>query len=147
MVLLWTYSARDPILRGGTIRGDCSRKIARDKAIHTASDDLGTVQVDLAKEARYYVDTATAAYYLNRKPQTLRSWASLDNGPIRPKRGTGRLAWSVREIRALLNFGDDSWYRNTALTATWWLHLPFTHNYFHLELSTPRINPLHRICR
>lgn len=28
------------------------------------------------------VITGEAAYYLNRQPQTLRSWASLENGPI-----------------------------------------------------------------
>lgn len=46
--------------------------------------------------------TAAAAFYLNRKPQTLRCWASLETGPIRPKRISGRLAWSVSEIRELL---------------------------------------------
>jgi hypothetical protein len=29
------------------------------------------------------VSTEAAAYYLNRKPQTLRAWACLENGPIR----------------------------------------------------------------
>ena len=43
------------------------------------------------------------AYYLNRKPQTLRSWACLENGPLRPIRINGRLAWSVAEIKALLS--------------------------------------------
>ena len=27
------------------------------------------------------------------------------------------------------------------------LGLPFTHNYFHPELSKPSANPLHKICR
>lgn len=47
------------------------------------------------------VQTNAAAYYLNRKPQTLRSWACLENGPIRPLRIKNRLAWSVAEIKAL----------------------------------------------
>jgi hypothetical protein len=47
------------------------------------------------------VDTAAAAYYLNRRPQTLRAWACLD-GPIRPIRFNGRLAWPVAEIKALM---------------------------------------------
>lgn len=46
--------------------------------------------------------TAQAAHYLNRKPQTLRAWACLENGPIRPVRVNGRLAWSVAEIRRVM---------------------------------------------
>jgi hypothetical protein len=48
------------------------------------------------------VDTAAAAFYLNRRPQTMRAWACLENGPIRPIRINGRLAWPVAEIKALL---------------------------------------------
>jgi hypothetical protein len=51
---------------------------------------------------RPFVDTATAAFYLNRKEQTLRSWACLETGPIRPLRIHGRLAWPVAELRRLL---------------------------------------------
>ncbi len=47
------------------------------------------------------VQTDAAAHYLNRKPQTLRSWACLENGALRPTRINGRLAWSVAEIKAL----------------------------------------------
>jgi hypothetical protein len=49
------------------------------------------------------VPTAAAAYYTDRKPQTLRNWACFENGPIRPIRINGRLAWPVAAIRALLN--------------------------------------------
>lgn len=49
------------------------------------------------------VPTDQAAYYLNRQPQTLRAWASLENGPIRPVRINGRLAWKVSDIKSLLN--------------------------------------------
>lgn len=48
------------------------------------------------------VPTDAAAYYLNRRPQTLRSWASTEHGPIRPIRINGRLAWKVAEIKAIL---------------------------------------------
>jgi hypothetical protein len=48
------------------------------------------------------VDTAAAAYYLNRKQQTLRGWACLDTGPLRPIRVHGRLAWPVAEIKRVL---------------------------------------------
>jgi len=51
------------------------------------------------------VPTAQAAYYLNRESQTLRAWACLENGPLRPVRIYGRLAWPVNAIRSLLNGG------------------------------------------
>lgn len=56
----------------------------------------------LESVTRPTVDTAAAAYYLNRKPQTCRAWACMENGPLRPRRIMGRLAWSVAEIRAVL---------------------------------------------
>ena len=46
--------------------------------------------------------TAETAYYLNRRPQTLRGWACHEDGPIRPIRINGRLAWRTADIRALL---------------------------------------------
>jgi hypothetical protein len=45
--------------------------------------------------------TAEAAYHLNRRPQTLRAWACLENGPLRPRRIGGLLAWSTAEVKAL----------------------------------------------
>lgn len=56
----------------------------------------------LAQETRVAVDTATAAHHLSRRPQTLRGWACLENGPLRPIRVHGRLAWPVAEIRRVL---------------------------------------------
>lgn len=46
--------------------------------------------------------TREAAVHINRKPQTLRKWACLENGPIRPIRINGRLAWRVSDLEALL---------------------------------------------
>lgn len=48
------------------------------------------------------VDTTSAAFYLNRRPQTLRMWACLENGPIRPLRVNGRLAWPIKDIKRML---------------------------------------------
>lgn len=48
------------------------------------------------------VETNQAAHYLNRKPQTLRVWACRENGPIRPIRINGRLAWRVTDIKSLV---------------------------------------------
>ena len=56
----------------------------------------------LERETRPAVDTATAAYYLSRQPQTLRGWACHEDGPLRPLRVNGRLAWPTAEIRRLL---------------------------------------------
>lgn len=49
--------------------------------------------------------TEAAAASINRKPQTLRKWACLENGPIRPVRINGRLAWRVSDLQALLSGG------------------------------------------
>lgn len=45
--------------------------------------------------------TPEAAFYLNRAQQTLRLWACLENGPIRPIRINGRLAWKVSDVKAV----------------------------------------------
>ena len=57
----------------------------------------------LEQVTRPTVPTTQAAYYLNRRPQTMRSWSSLQNGPIRPIRVNGRLAWKIEDIRTVLN--------------------------------------------
>lgn len=56
----------------------------------------------LDSETRETVETAAAAYHLNRQPQTLRGWACLESGPIRPLRINGRLAWRVADLKRLL---------------------------------------------
>jgi ferric-dicitrate binding protein FerR (iron transport regulator) len=59
----------------------------------------------LELEHRPTVGTAAAAHYLDRRPQTLRAWSCLENGPLRPIRIYGRLHWSTEEIRRLLAEG------------------------------------------
>lgn len=46
--------------------------------------------------------TEEAAFYLNRRAQTLRCWAMRENGLIRPLRINGRLAWPTKEIKKVL---------------------------------------------
>ncbi len=53
-------------------------------------------------ETRPAVETAAAAYYLNRSPQTLREWASKGTGLLTPLRVGARLAWPVSEIKKLM---------------------------------------------
>jgi hypothetical protein len=60
------------------------------------------VPLDLSEVKTPAINTATAAHYLNRRPQTLRAWACHEDGPLRPIRINGRLAWPVAEIRRLL---------------------------------------------
>ena len=55
----------------------------------------------LESVTRPALDTAAAAYYLNRKQQTLRGWACLENGPLRPIRCHGRLMWPTAKLREL----------------------------------------------
>jgi hypothetical protein len=55
------------------------------------------------EEVRSHINTEEAAFYLTRKPQTMRAWACLKNGPLRATRINGRLAWSVAEIKRLLS--------------------------------------------
>ena len=51
---------------------------------------------------RDHLTTEEAARTLNRKSQTLRKWACLGNGPIRPIRINGRLLWRVADLAILL---------------------------------------------
>lgn len=56
----------------------------------------------LALVSKPNLTTSELAYYLNRRPQTLRSWACNEDGPIRPKRIGGILAWPTAEAKALV---------------------------------------------
>ena len=62
--------------------------------------------VSLVRENRATINTDEAAFHLGRKPQTLRKWACLENGPLRPVRINGRLAWAVADIKRLQNEGS-----------------------------------------
>jgi len=59
------------------------------------------------EDMRSHVDTSTAARLLSRTPQTLRKWACYENGPLRPVRINGRLAWAVADILRLLSNGKS----------------------------------------
>jgi hypothetical protein len=72
----------------------------------TATEHNLQLFTPLEQVTRPTVPTDAAAYYLNRQPQTLRAWACLENGAMRPVRINGRLAWNVAEIRSLLIGGS-----------------------------------------
>ena len=56
----------------------------------------------LETEARAALPTPEAAAHLSRAPHTLRLWACREDGPLRPLRIHGRLAWPVSELRRVL---------------------------------------------
>ncbi len=58
-------------------------------------------------ELQSILTTKEAAALLNRKPQTLLVWACYGKGPIQPVRIHGRLGWKVRDIRNLLDGGQN----------------------------------------
>ena len=60
----------------------------------------------LDEETRSGVETDCAAHHLNRKPQTLRTWACYGTGPIKPQRINGRFLWSTARLRELQANGD-----------------------------------------
>lgn len=62
-----------------------------------------TIQLTpLDTENRAALPTFEAAAHLNRAQQTLRLWAMRENGPVRPMRINGRLAWPVADLRRVL---------------------------------------------
>ena len=71
------------------------------KPVETAAAHFSTYP-PLSQENRTAVPTEAAAYYLSRKPQTLRQWACLEIGPLRPVRINGRLSWRVDDIKSVL---------------------------------------------
>lgn len=57
--------------------------------------------------ARPLLTTAEAAQILCRQPQTLRKWAALECGPIRPVRIFGRLGWKTEDVLRLVREGCE----------------------------------------
>lgn len=84
-----------------------SRPLERQKVEVTTAHSAATRHAayapfpPLGMENRPAVTTEQAAFYLNRKPQTLRIWA-MTGKVIKPTRCNGRLAWPVSEIKRVL---------------------------------------------
>lgn len=51
---------------------------------------------------RLGLTTAQAAKVLGRAPQTLRKWATYQDGPLDPKRVNGRLSWPIADLQRLI---------------------------------------------
>lgn len=58
--------------------------------------------IPLDQETRTHVSTSVMCHHIGRKEQTARGWACHEDGPLRPIRINGRLAWAVADIRRLL---------------------------------------------
>lgn len=68
----------------------------------TAPQQFAAQYLPLALVTKPNLTTAETAYYLNRRPQTLRGWACKSgSGPLVPKRMHGILAWPTAEVKAL----------------------------------------------
>ena len=67
----------------------------------TATQQLTAQYLPLEQVTKPNLTTAETAHYLNRRPQTLRVWACLENGPIRPHRIGGLLAWPTASVKVL----------------------------------------------
>ncbi len=59
--------------------------------------------MDTTNELPAILSTADAAQALNLRPQTLRRWACMGDGPISPTRINKRLAWRVDDLRKLID--------------------------------------------
>lgn len=79
---------------------------AADISAGTVHLNTNTQFTSLALETRTVIDTNAAAFHLGRRPQTLRKWACHEDGPLRPVRIMGRLAWNVAEIRKIVSEGS-----------------------------------------
>ena len=75
-----------------------NKRESENMATHQAPQQFPTLE----SVTRPTVDTAAAAYYLNRRPQTLSCWAVYQDGAVNPIRISGRLAWPVAELRRVL---------------------------------------------
>ena len=58
--------------------------------------------IPLDQETRTHVSTRVMCHHLGRKEQTARGWACHEDGPLRPIRINGRLAWAVADIKRIL---------------------------------------------
>lgn len=61
--------------------------------------------IPLDQITKSILTTDEAAFYLNRKAQTLRIWAMKHDALIHPIKINGRLGWQVADIKSLLGVG------------------------------------------
>lgn len=70
--------------------------------METATKQARSTYPPLTEVTRPNLTTAECAFYLNRRPQTLRIWAMRDGiQGLRPMRIGGLLAWPLASVKAL----------------------------------------------
>lgn len=67
-----------------------------------SSNGLPPDFVPLHEERRSHISTRLMCLHIGRKEQTARGWACNEDGPLRPIRVNGRLAWPVADIKRLM---------------------------------------------
>lgn len=84
--------------------------IADSKTASPSAMEASPLYPSLERETRTHVDTACAAYHLNRTPRTLRAWASgTSPAPIKPASRLNRqLRWAVADLRKLVGIGEGA---------------------------------------
>jgi hypothetical protein len=98
------------------------RIAALERQVVSLEEEIRLLRTDLAYRARTTppappappsaiydkpaLTTKEAARLLSRAPQTLRVWATYENGPIRPQRVVGRLLWATKDVMELIQHGD-----------------------------------------
>jgi hypothetical protein len=75
---------------------------ATNSAATEAAQQFTTPYPPLELVTKPNLTTCEAAHYLNRRPQTLRVWACREEGPLRPSRVHGLLAWPTASVKALV---------------------------------------------
>jgi hypothetical protein len=64
---------------------------------------LNSIQyIPIGEVRKPNLTTDEAAFYLNRRPQTLRLWACRESSELRPIRVNGRLAWRLSDVKSLV---------------------------------------------
>lgn len=85
----------------GIQKGDRKQRIDHAQWIAEQNDSPRFPALELVTKPN--LTTAETAYYLNRRPQTLRGWACHSgSGPIVPKRIGGLLAWNTATVKSLV---------------------------------------------
>ena len=93
----------EPVIDHGTDQPASKHEPHGDSAQGSPKIDACPAEfIPLHLEIRTHVSTNVMCYHLGRKAQTARGWACHENGPLRPTRVCGRLAWAVADIRRIL---------------------------------------------
>ncbi len=102
----WARFSRSPHLTAGTAPVEQCTQINEQVFAATACDARASkgckVKLSELFKGRVGLPTSEMARVLNRQPQTLRRWATYEDGPIKPVRVNGRLMWLVADAERVI---------------------------------------------